>query len=116
MKIEIELNDLENIRKETAFLKEENRKLKAELNELTESKIKEKIVKHSHLLFDSYMCSVFKRLGFNNWERDSVVIPHNLEHWIGNDWYNSERIDVKIGVDILGEFKKAFLHIGIKTE
>ena len=83
---------------------------------MSESELKAKAVRLSYRLFDNYMATVFEHLGFGEWERGSVIVMDNLEHWIGKDWWNSDRIKVEIGANVTNTFKSAFLSIGIITK
>jgi hypothetical protein len=113
MKVEIELSEVEYLKSQLNESKKRNDELEAKLNELSESELKQKAVSLAYRLFDNYMGCVFTHLGFENWQRESVIIHDNLEHWIGKSWWNSERIKVEIGANVSNTFRKAFLSIGI---
>lgn len=115
MKIEIELSELEALRSQLQITETEKRQLEGKLKELSESELKAKAVRLSYRLFDNYMAAVFKHLGFGEWQRNSVIVRDNLEHWIGKDWWNSDRITVELEANVTTKFKSAFLSIGILT-
>lgn len=116
MKIEIELSEVEALRSQLQNTKDEKRQLEEKLKELSETELKAKAVRLSYRLFDNYMAAVFKHLGFEEWQRESVIVRDNLEHWIGKDWWNSDRITVELGANVTTKFKSAFLSIGILTK
>ena len=116
MKIEIELSEVEALRWELQRTQTEKRQLEEKLKELSETELKAKAVGLSYRLFDNYMAAVFKHLGFEEWQRESVIVRDNLEHWIGKDWWNSDRITVELGANVTTKFKSAFLSIGILTK
>lgn len=116
MKIEIELSELEALRSQLQIIETEKRQLEEKLKKLSEPELKQKAVRLSYKLFDNYMATVFKHLGFEEWQRDSVIVRDNLEHWIGKDWWNSDRITVELGANVTTKFKSAFLAIGILTK
>lgn len=116
MKIEIELSEVEALRSQLQRTETEKRQLEEKLKELSETELKAKAVRLSYKLFDNYMATVFEHLGFGEWQRDSVIVRDNLEHWIGKDWWNSDRITIELGANVTTKFKSAFLSIGILTK
>jgi hypothetical protein len=117
MKIEIELAEVERLRSQLQQREQQVNELEKKLKELSESELKQKAVRLSYRLFDNYMAAVFKHLGFvEEWQRDSVIVRDNLEHWIGKDWWNSDRITIELGANVTTKFKSAFLEIGILTK
>lgn len=117
MKIEIELSELENLKEKIISLEIQNKKLEEKTKSSSEDELIKKAVRLSYKLFDNYMFAVFKKLGFGEWHKNSVIIHDNLEHWIGKDWYfTTERINIEIGAEITNIFKRAFLAISIITE
>ena len=116
MKIEIELSEVEALMSQLQIVETEKIQLEEKLKKLSESELKAKAVRLSYRLFDNYMAAVFKHLGFEEWRRDSVIVRDNLEHWIGKDWWNSDRITIELGANVTTKFKTAFLSIGILTK
>ena len=78
MKIEIELSEVEALRWELQRTQTEKRQLEEKLKELSETELKAKAVRLSYRLFDNYMAAVFKHLGFEEWQRESVIVRDNL--------------------------------------
>lgn len=116
MKIEIELEEVERLRSQLQQREIEVNELKEKIKELSEPELNQKAVKLSYRLFDNYMATVFKHLGFEEWSRNSVIIKDDLEHWIGKEWWNSDKITFEVGANVTTKFKTAFLSIGIITE
>ena len=114
MKIEIELSEVEKLKDENKVKSQKINELEAKLKELSENELKESAVKLSFTLFENYMSSVFKHLGFETF-RESVRINEDLRHWLGKSWWNSEKLNIQIGVNITNQFKTAFLSIGVLT-
>lgn len=116
MKIEIELNDLESLRKENQDLKKSNEELKLKLISLNEDELKKHAIGLSRSMFGSVMNRIFTELGFE----DSICLSDidfgELEHYLGKNWWCSEKINVVLGANITNQFRKAYLRIGIKTE
>lgn len=117
MKIEIELEDVEQLKWEIAHQKEEIAKLKEELKNLDKKELHKQAVTLSKILFNDYMTAVFSKLGFHEgWQRDSVNFENNLEHWLGKDWWHSDRLTIGLRASISKEWKRAFLDMGIITK
>ena len=116
MKIEVELAEVESLRSQLQQKEMEVNELEIKLKELSEPELKQKAVRLSYRLFDNYMAAVFKHLGFGEWQRDSVIIREDLEHWLGKDWWDSDRITVELGANVTTKFKSAFLSIGILSK
>jgi hypothetical protein len=113
MKVEVELSELESLRSELRKTLEQNQKLEAAYNALSEKELKRNAVKLSYLLFNNYMEAVFKKLGFGDWVRDSVFFRDDLEHYLGKEWWQNERLSVDIQISVSEKFKSAFLQLGV---
>lgn len=120
MKIEIELEAVESLKKDLAHKEEQIKKLEAELKALDSKTLKDQAVDLSKMMFDHYMNTVFRQLGFDNetggWRRGSVVWKDDLEHWLGKNWYDSERLEINIEANISKHWRSAFLSLGIKPK
>lgn len=120
MKIEIELEAVESLKKELEYKEQHIQKLEAELNALDSKTLKEQAVNLSKELFDLYMTTVFRHLGFDNeagiWKRGSVEWKRDLEQHLGKTWYNSERLEINIGANISKNWRSAFLSLGINPK
>lgn len=115
MKVEVELQELEKLRTQITKLSRENDALHNKLKELSELQLREAAVELSYNLFDSYMESVFKNLGFEKWIRQSVQIDKSLIANLGKNWFQHENIEFKINARICKDFKAAFLSMGVLT-
>ena len=119
MKIEIELEAVESLKKELTDKEQQSQKLEAELKALDTKTLKGQAVDLSKKLFDNYMECVFKHLGFTDnggWHRGSVDFKDNLEHWLGKSWWDSERLEINIGANVSKQWRSAFLSLGIKPK
>jgi hypothetical protein len=115
MKIEIELSEVEHLRNLVAMYKKDIEKLETKVKELDETAMKEKAVDLAKWLFDNYMECTFKGLGFGSaYHRRSVSFPDNIERFVGNTWWNSERIVVDVSANVSNNFRNAFLSFGVK--
>jgi hypothetical protein len=115
MKIEIELEEVERLKHRLHTTQEELKELKFKLKSLSEDELKKQAVRLSYRLFQDYMKATFERLGLGEWE-GTLVINNNLEHWIGKEWWTSERVSFEIGAEVTTKIKRAFLRIGIITD
>lgn len=115
MKIEIEYSEIEALKAQLEQAETENMRLVKKLMELSEPELKASAVKLSRRLFDNYMRTVFMHLGFEEWERNSVNIRDNLERFIGEEWWNNDRLAIELGATVTTKFRSAFLSLGIHT-
>lgn len=121
MKIEIEFEEVEALRKQIATKDEQIEKLTNYLQSLDSDTLKKQAVDLSKIMFHDYMESVFRHLGFKDngkqlrSKRDSIVFEDNIEHWLGKSWYDSDRLTVNLGANISKHWRRAFLRLGIKT-
>lgn len=115
MKIEVEFKEVESLRKDISTLHKEKRELEEKLNSLNETELKKKATDLARKMFGDVMHRVFTELGFEDrtWLND--VDFGSLEHYLGSDWYNSDRLKIELGVTITNHFKGAFLRMGVKT-
>lgn len=115
MKIEIEFEEVEQLRKELYLARVESSELREKLNNLSEDKLKQDAVKLSERLFNDYMSAVFNGLGLQS-DSWPISFDCDLTHKLGKEWWKSDRLKVNIGATVTSEFKRAFLNIGIITE
>lgn len=117
MKIEIELQEIESIKKGNDSLKKEIEKLKIELKSLDKEELRKQAVDLSRQMFENVVHRVFKELGFEKpFTLSNDINFRQLEHWLGKDWWVHQDLEVEIGATITNKFKRAFLKLGIKTE
>ncbi len=118
MKIEIELDEIINIKRELGRLERENYELEQKIIDLNEDQNKQKIAELAQVMFEQVMLRVFKDLGY---EKIDYHIPHNikfrhLERQIGENWWNADNLEIELGVKITNLFRGAFLKLGVKDE
>jgi len=117
MKIEIEFEEVEALKKELARKEKLIKELEEELSKLDTKSLKEHAITLSKVLFDNYMNCVFLKLGFEDkWHNGAVIFNDNLEHWLGESWWSSKRLDIRIEASISNQFHRAFLKLGIKPK
>ena len=119
MKIEIEFGEVEALKQELMNKKRDLIELKEELDKLDPDKLKQKAVSLAKDLFSRYMSRVFEELGFEetySYDDPFRVSSGTLEHWIGEDWYTSLKVEVIIGASISNLWRRAFLRFGIKAD
>lgn len=116
MKIEIEFEEVELLKMQLVQKQHLINQLESKLKELSEKELVEKAVRLSYRLLDNYLLAIFNRLGFEQTHQKAVVIHYDLEHWIGKDWWNSDRFTIELGADVSTKFKSAFLSIGVLTK
>ena len=112
MKIEIELQEVENLRNKVAYLEGENEKLKKQIHDLNEDELKGKAVSLSWRLFENYISAVFEKLGFENHNQRCVRMIPDLQNELGRTWWTSQRLTVDVSIEVSNQFRKAFLDLG----
>lgn len=116
MKVEIELEYIEQLKREINALHIDKADLSDKLKGLNEEKLKNDALDLAAHIFSESITRVFKEIGFS----DSVLYaPHNFrefERILGVNWYSSERLQIQLGAEINGEMRRAFLRMGIKNE
>jgi len=116
MKIEIELEYVETIKKELDAYKQDNERLRKELSAFDKEKVEGEIKNLADAMFRSAISGVFSKLGFEDISDLRSMCFREIEHWLGKYWWTSEKLDVTIGAQITNKFKGAFLALGVKTE
>ena len=114
MKIEIEFEEVEKIRRYNKQMEEKLEELGEKLRSLEEPKIKERIVNGSKVLFRAYFEKVASELGMDPAAWESVRFD-GLEHWVGAEWWKSDLIQVTLSANITSEWRSIFLSLGVKT-
>lgn len=114
MKIEIELEEIEKLRKEVSDLKAQNERQRKELYEFNQNNLIEKAVKLSQELTDKCIKKIFEGLGFTY-----SSIDHKCRFRIRDDdgkyWWDSDKTEIEIRAEVSTNFKNAFLTIGYKS-
>ena len=113
MKVEVELQELENLRRDVRILEDENEKLQRKIKELNEDELIRKAVDLSWRLFANYQNAVFEKLGFEQKEIITLETTADLKKELGQSWWNSERLNFNLGAIVTNEYRKAFLKIGV---
>lgn len=112
MKIQIEFEEVEAIRRRLEYVEGENNRLEKELAALDQRQLKENAIKLSNTLFNEYMSAVFKSLGFNAWIDRGVQF--NIHHdMLGKPWQRRDDLEVTVHASVSKEFRSAFLNIGV---
>jgi hypothetical protein len=113
MKIEIDLQELENLRRDVRIFEESNEELKRKFKELNEDELIKKAVDLSWRLFTDYQNSVFEKLGFEQTNVITIETTADLKRELGVSWWNSERLKFNLGAIVTNEYRNAFLRIGV---
>lgn len=116
MKIEIDADDLFYLKEKLKDKEVEIRELQDRLQKLNENEIMRKTKLQAWNYFEGYMALVFKELGFTENTRPITNECDFWRHVNTNDFGKMDDVKVDIGVDILGEFRRAYLMLGVKTK
>lgn len=115
MKVEVEFSEIEKLKQEISDLRKENYNLRKHFSEISEEELLKKAQRHSYFLFKNYMKKVFDELGFDGCE-NYVHVDYNMEHFVGDKFWETDKIKIEVGAKITNHFRKLFLEMGIKTE
>jgi len=116
MKIEIELEELEQLRNKSKDQETKINNLNQQLKVLDAQELRKHSVDVAEKMFEAVITEAFKNLGFTNPSFGAMGIDfRNLEHYHGEDWMHDKRLQVTIGATISKDFKRAFLNMGINT-
>lgn len=116
MKIEINLEDIESLKEQIKILQKDKHELELKLKSLDEEVLKQQALDLANKIFRDVLNRVFIELGFENTILDRDIDFNNLQHYLGQTWWNSERLEIKLGANITNQFKGAYLSMGIKID
>jgi len=117
MKIEIEFEEVQALKKTISILNERNRELEEKLELFNEKKIIYNARELSKKLLREYLKLIFKELGFD--DNNNLYPPvsfGSIESKLGIEWYRSEMVNVVIGAEITNQWRRAFICFGILPE
>ena len=117
MKIEIELHEVESLRKTVNTQEAEINNLRSHLKNLEEQELKRHSVIVAEKMCNAVLKAIFEKLGFesNTGFFDGLNF-RNLEHYYGENWMKHKDLEVTLEANITKEFKRAFINMGIKTK
>lgn len=120
MKIEIDFEEVEDLKTEIRYLEQKNEELSKKLKSLSEDEIKDSATVLAERMFKCYMNATFKELGFDNysdnWDASNVIIQSQIREALLKEPYEKGSLEVSLCATITSKFKKAFLHLGINTD
>lgn len=116
MKVEIELSYIEALKKQINELEKENARMSDELKSLMPEELRKQAGALAIDMLKEINSKVFKELGFDSDPFGDVRFKENVVHFLGEDWFKSDRLYVELGATITTEYKNAFLRLGIKTK
>lgn len=123
MKVEIELADLESLKKQLSDSNALIEKLKYENSQFQKDKLVERAINLSYSFFEDYMKAVFKKLGFNypvssfmkSNERPAIKYSIDFD-MLDEKWYQHGKLDIYLSAEITSQFKSAYLNMGVLAE
>lgn len=115
MKVEIDIDELAQLKNTMYRTEQELSELKRQLKALDEEAIKESIKQSADNIFRAYVSKTFEHLGFTN-----TIYNVNYQCGFQRDFYNRWDLEVKdlkieLSADLSNEWKTAFLRIGVVT-
>jgi hypothetical protein len=117
MKVDIELADLEKLKKDLDQAESKNKELETRLASLNEYALKREAVRLADLMFQEYLKAVFQKLGFQIAHRGIDFNSDFLMERLGMPWWkDTAKWVVEIGATVTNEWREAFFRIGIVTK
>ena len=113
MKIEIEFEEVERLKYKINSLTKDNSELEERLKSVSEVELHNEAVQIAQKMFTLIIEKVYIELGFT-YDQYSTKSFAEMEHWLGEKWWESTQLSVELGAYITKDFKGAFLALGIK--
>ena len=124
MKIEIEFEEVEFLKKDNERLKIENEDMRKHLKNMHESQLIKNSISVAHELFKTFMNCTFEKIGFNGNNQDELYRnrfiefnQYDVEHYLKNcatyESYKPLITDFQISARLSEAWKTAFIKIGI---
>jgi hypothetical protein len=112
MKIEVELSEIETLRKENQRLYEDVKRIQEKYNSLDKENLYRKSMNLATEMANLAISRIFKELGFDcaN-EYNCIYLLHNYE--THEDWFKKDKVKVNLGAKIVGQMRSAFVEIGV---
>jgi len=111
MKIEIELEEIESLRKQIADLTRSKEFTEKRLYEARIEEMENKAIKLSRKLFNKYMQATFKALGFDD-NSFGDVVDFDLGYNQDKKWFEQD-ITVTLSASVSEHFRRAYMTIGL---
>ncbi len=90
--------------------------LEDELDEVKPNRLKQQATELAQELFRNAMRGAFRSLGLEDITPTLGKTFENLEKHLGEKWYDSDRLDFKLGIKFTNRVKEAYSEFGIKPE
>lgn len=110
--VKIKLWQLQKLKDDLNHLQEENERLKNRLEEIDEQAMNEKALKLANEMFSAVIGKTIEKLGFKNISNDEAMFSfRQLNNRLGERFFDSEKIDVEIGIKFTNLIKEAFIRL-----
>jgi hypothetical protein len=114
MKIEIEFEEVENLKKQLERSEKRINELEILIKGLSPEELKKASSDLALKMFYQFTKKIFTEIGISC-SFDSLHFE-NLPHYLGQKWYESDKIEITFGAVITNKYKSAILRLGIKPE
>jgi hypothetical protein len=113
MKIEIELEQVESLKREITYLEKKNEEVEKKLKEYDLNQLESKAIRLATRLTEKYLTAICSKLGFSSSYGGNVEFS-NLNHWVGKKWYEEDKkFEVKLSATLTEQLRYAFIKIGV---
>ncbi len=117
MKIEIELSEIEALRRDADNARKEVDSLRHQIEYMQKDNLESKAIRLGEYLCNEYLKGIFVALGFtlDGWDRKVVDLPS--DYTMEGKWFKEPKnVKVNLSASISEQFKKAFIRVGLDTD
>ena len=113
MKITVDIKEIELLNQIITELKKENQDLQNQLKIVDPQEMREQAMTLAQNIFISSFEKICEKLGFICSTNMFDIDFKQLESRLGKKWWESEKLDIKVGATLTTEFKNAFIRMGV---
>lgn len=109
MKIEIELADLEALKRDLEQSNSHNHELQKRLNSFDEKAIQEKARDAARAMLVDVLQVLFNKIGIDFESSDLTLSENYLAHHLGHNWLESPELEIIIGATLTNKWKQGIV-------
>lgn len=113
MKITVDIKEIELLNQIITELKKENQDLQNQLKIVDPQEMREQAMTLAQNIFISSFEKICEKLGFICSTNMFDIDFKQLESRLGKKWWESEKLDIKVGATLTTDFKNAFIRMGV---
>ena len=113
MRVTVDIKEIELLNQIITELKKENQDLQNQLKFVNTQEMRKQAITLAENMFISSFEKVCEKLGFKCSTNMFDIDFRQLESRLGKNWWESEKLDIKVGATLTTEFKTAFIRLGV---